>query len=47
VDEHLLVVVGSDQAEPDGPGSLPSRAITDQAPQISAGRTGEAPQAAS
>jgi SAM-dependent methyltransferase len=39
VDEHLLVVVGgSDQAEPDGPGSLPSRAITDQATQISAGR---------
>ena len=41
VDEHLLVVVGGsrrDQADPDGPGSPASRAITDQAPQISAGR---------
>ena len=46
VDEHLLVVVGGsrrNQAEPDGPGSLASRAIKDQALQISAGRAGEAP----
>ena len=47
VDEHLLVVVGGsrrNQADPDGPGSPASRAITDQAPQISAGRAGQAPQ---
>ena len=47
VDEHLLVVVAGsrrDQADPDGPGSPASRAITDQAPQISAGRAGQAPQ---
>jgi SAM-dependent methyltransferase len=46
VDEHLLVVVGGsrrNQAEPDGSSSLASRAIKDQAPQISAGRAGEAP----
>jgi SAM-dependent methyltransferase len=39
VDEHLLVVIAGsrrDQADPDGPGSPVSRAITDQAPQISA-----------
>jgi SAM-dependent methyltransferase len=47
VDEHLLVVVGGsrrDQAEPDGPGSLASRAITDRVSPISVGRAGEAPQ---
>jgi SAM-dependent methyltransferase len=41
VDEHLLVVVGAsrrNQVEPDGPGTLASKAIKDQAPQISAGR---------
>jgi len=46
VDEHLLVVVGGsrrNQAEPDGPGSLASRAIKDQALQISARRAGQAP----
>ena len=46
VDEHLLVVVGGSrrhQAEPDGPGSRVSRAIKDQALQISAGRAGAAP----
>lgn len=43
VDEHLLVVVGGsrrNQMEPDGPGSRASRAINDQARQISAGRAG-------
>ena len=46
VDEHLLVVVGGsrNQVEPDGPGSLASQAIKDQALQISAGRAGQAPQ---
>jgi len=47
VDEHLLVVVGGSrhtQVEPDGPGSLASRAIKDQALQIRAGPAGEAPQ---
>ena len=47
VDEHLLVVVGGsrrNQAEPDGPGSLASRASKDQAPQISAGPAGEVPR---
>ena len=47
VDEHLLVVVGGsrrNQVEPDGPGSRASRAIKDQALQISAGRAGEAPR---
>ncbi len=47
VDEHLLVVVGGsrrNQAEPDGPGSLASQAIKDQALQISAGLAGQAPQ---
>jgi hypothetical protein len=45
VDEHLLVVVGGsrrNQVGPAGPGSLASRAIKDQAPQISAGRAGQA-----
>ena len=47
VDEHLLVVAGEsrrNQVEPDGPGSLASRAIKDQALQISAGRAGGAPR---
>jgi SAM-dependent methyltransferase len=47
VDEHLLVVVGGsrrNRAEPRGSGSLASRAIKDQALQISAGRAGEAPR---
>ena len=45
-DEHLLVVAGRsrNQVEPDGPGSLASQAIKDQALQISAGRAGQAPQ---
>ena len=46
VDEHLLVVAGGsyrNQAEPEGPGSMASRAITDQAHQISARRAGQAP----
>jgi SAM-dependent methyltransferase len=46
VDEHLLVVAGGsyrNQAEPERPGSLASRAITDQALQISARRAGQAP----
>jgi SAM-dependent methyltransferase len=46
VDEHLLVVAGGsyrNQAEPEGPGSMASRAITDQALQISARRAGHAP----
>jgi hypothetical protein len=46
VDEHLLVVAGGsyrNQAEPEGPGSMASRAITDQALQISARRAGQAP----
>ena len=41
VDEHLLVIAGRSrhhQAEPDGPASLASQAITDQAPQVSDGR---------
>ena len=41
VDEHLLVVVGAsrrNQVEPDGPGTLASKAIKDQAHQISARR---------
>ena len=44
-DEHLLIVVGGsrrNQAEPDGPGSLASQAIKDQAVQISAGHADEA-----
>ena len=46
VDEHLLIVAGRsrNQVEPDGPGSLASQAIKDQALQISAGRAGQAPQ---
>ncbi|MGO9505601.1 MAG: class I SAM-dependent methyltransferase [Streptosporangiaceae bacterium] len=47
VDEHLLVVVGGsrrNQAGPAGPGSPASQAIKNQAPQISAGRAGQAPQ---
>jgi SAM-dependent methyltransferase len=46
IDEHLLVVAGRsrNQVEPDGPGSLASQAIKDQALQISAGRAGQAPQ---
>ena len=45
-DEHLLVVAcrSRNQVEPDGPGSLASQAIKDQALQISAGRAGQAPQ---
>jgi SAM-dependent methyltransferase len=45
VDEHLLVVVGScrSQVEPDDPGRLASKASNDQAPQISAGPAGKAP----
>jgi hypothetical protein len=46
VDEHLLVVVGRSrhtQMEPDGPGTLANQAIKDQALQISAARTGQAP----
>jgi hypothetical protein len=46
VDEHLLVVVGGsrrNQVEPDGPGTLASKAIKDQAIQISAGHAGQAP----
>ena len=46
VDEHLLVVVGAsrrNQVEPDGPGTLASKAIKDQALQISAARAGQAP----
>jgi hypothetical protein len=45
-DEHLLVVAGRsrNQVEPDGPGSLASQAIKDQALQITAGRAGQAPQ---
>ena len=46
VDEHLLVVAGAsrrNQVEPDGPGTLASKAIKDQALQISAGRAGQAP----
>jgi ubiquinone/menaquinone biosynthesis C-methylase UbiE len=47
VDEHLLVVVGRsrrNQVGPGGPGSRTSRAIKDQALQISAGRAGQAPK---
>ena len=47
VDEHLLVIAGGsrhNQAEPDGPASLASQAIKDQALQISAGRAGQAPR---
>ena len=46
VDEHLLVIAGASrhsQAEPDSPASLASQAIKDQALQIRAGRSGEAP----
>jgi len=46
VDEHLLVVAGEtyrNQAEPERPGSRASRAITDQALQISARRAGQGP----
>jgi hypothetical protein len=48
VDEHLLVVVAGsrrNQAEPDGPSSLASQAIKDQALQISAGRARSAARA--
>ena len=41
MDEHLLIVAGAsrrNQVEPDGPGTLASKAIKDQALQISAGR---------
>jgi hypothetical protein len=47
VDEHLLVVVGGsrrNQVEPDGSSGLASRAIKDQALQISAGPADEAPR---
>jgi hypothetical protein len=46
MDEHLLVVIGGsrrNQVEPDGPGRRANQAIKDQAPQISAGRAGQAP----
>jgi SAM-dependent methyltransferase len=46
VDEHLLVVASAslrNQAEPDDPGRLASQAGSDQAPQISAGPAGKAP----
>jgi ubiquinone/menaquinone biosynthesis C-methylase UbiE len=46
VDEHLLVVAGAsrrNQIEPDGPGTLATKAIKDQAHQISAARAGQAP----
>ena len=46
VDEHLLVIAGRSrhsQVESDGPASLADQAIKDQAPQISAGRAGQAP----
>jgi hypothetical protein len=46
VDEHLLVVAGAsrrNQVEPDGPGTLASKAIKDQALQISAARADQAP----
>ena len=46
VDEHLLVIVGAsrrNQLEPDRPGSLANQASKDQAPQISTGRAGQAP----
>jgi SAM-dependent methyltransferase len=48
VDEHLLVVVAGsrrNQAEPDGPSSLASQAIKDQALQISADRARSAARA--
>jgi len=47
VDEHLLVVVGwsrRNQVGPDGPGSLASRAITDQASGSAPERAGETPK---
>ena len=47
VDEHLLVIASrsrDNQVEPDGPASLASQAIKDQALQISAGHAGQAPQ---
>jgi SAM-dependent methyltransferase len=47
VDEHLLVVVGGsrrNQVEPDGSSGPASRAIKDQALQISAGLAGEVPR---
>jgi SAM-dependent methyltransferase len=46
VDEHLLVVIGGrrrNQVEPDSSSSRASRAIKDQATQISAGQPGEVP----
>jgi hypothetical protein len=46
VDEHLLIVVGGsrrNQVEPDGPGTLASKASKDQALQISTGRARQAP----
>ena len=47
VDEHLLVVVGGsrDQADPDGPGSPASRAITDQTPDQHRARRPGSPKA--
>jgi SAM-dependent methyltransferase len=50
VGEHTLVVVRASRrnpVEPDGPGSGANQAIKDQALQISAGRTGQAPKKAS
>jgi hypothetical protein len=47
VDEHLLVVAGGsrrNQAEPHGPASPVSQAITDHPLQIRAGRAGQAPR---
>jgi SAM-dependent methyltransferase len=46
VDEHLLVIVGAsrrNQVEPDGQGSPANQASKDHALQISAARTGQAP----
>ena len=46
VDEHLLVVVSGsrrNEVEPHGPGTLASKAIKDQALQISAARAGPVP----
>jgi SAM-dependent methyltransferase len=45
IDEHLLVIADRrrNQAPPGGPASPAGQAITGQAPQISAGRAGQAP----
>ena len=47
MDEHLLIVASANrrnQVEPDGPGSLASQAIKDQALQISTGPVVDAPK---